>query len=400
MEECLKTARSAHWALILMCLAILIFTETPDKSEKYRKAMQELEALQVLDLQAFAVRSSTLLDEPVDAEHMTRLVDTLVSYEYPDKNSLSAASNLTAKGRALWLAEKPPQDGTLEEIFAYLQRGRVILMYPDEKHLCSDFAQKAKLGDGDFELVELTVGFLLSGKELWDRPFSYLVTIQSKRGGMIHEVRGQIRAQQHHDQRAQSFSELWGPNVSGDLKNRLGVLLVDRGGREVLFPELRSVWQDVRKEKPLLALPILEEKESSVPRLLHIPTLGFSLDASIVGIFGPVAGLAAALWLLASLLNIQALGPLDRQALGSFSWFTLFDTWPSRIITFVTFNVLPVLAYGLLVYRFYVSRVGPSWEMIICFLGSCGVFALAVIAYWRVSVLKKRACELRSLWIT
>lgn len=166
---------------------------------------------------------------------------------------------------------------------------------------------------------------------------------------------------------------------------RLGTALVGVSkGQDVFLPNLRNIWNDVFSLTPDEAVTSLQEKIEASRKAITL--FGLSVDQRAVLLVGPLAVLAAALYmflLLQSLLkDLNTAAPLQ-----PYPWIGLLQGRVSIAASCISILILPVTASSLLVWRYF---NGLNLSSLIAISATVALAAVSLLTWRALIVLRPR----------
>ncbi len=401
-EESLKSARLTHWMLILVCATL--FSVAVHQREDYSGAINELDAILDIDMDQFvkdSIQETNRLGR--DSEFALGWASgfgLFMRYEL-DKIGLDVSDSDT---RVLAFCAS----FDLERVRS-LQRSHIVRDYrdflidnigvdsvdfgaarvaealteklKDPNILQPDFISGTKLGLMVFNMdlpfhdpsgtrnfsAEMSLGFQFA--ELKRAPVN--VTIPAPPVWRVDTFEG-------------TEFQNWLRNHQ--LLNRL-VDEQDKCGQfysaESVFPQLRTVWSDVKDKTPEDAKRMLSEKAQR-----KISFFGVELNVPMVVVVGPLLILFILWYLLCDVLHLRHICKNDLHSLRTFPWLPLFAGKIAWVLCFISIPVLPMLTLFLLCWQF---RGINGWIQYISILITILSVCFSIICWYNMHELKKSA---------
>ncbi len=158
-------------------------------------------------------------------------------------------------------------------------------------------------------------------------------------------------------------------------------LVVIRDGESEALPALRDVWDTVGGLDVGAIEQTLLRKARDARRSVegNLEVFGLKVKSSVAVVAGPCVLIALLLYLLAHVYHLRTLAQDEDGLLSEFPWVALFDTWLSKILTYGSLLLLPVLGLALIV---SVSNLG-RWQKTTLLVVYCGAAVAAAGATLR-----------------
>lgn len=404
VEETLKSTRIVHRMLTLVCATVLGVALYPSEEKDYSAAVAEVDAIAKINFDKFinsSVEQVKSLAKGMDlAEAYQRAFDSAIRHELEQEGFIPPASQplnhevflpafdgdyvrtLLHRGTIQHYRDFISENMGVEYVFvepeqlarAFVSKmqdanipptseigGMKLVMSPPvyTKHTPKSFRLKMLLM---FTVPEPNLGSYLLVVE--DPPVSLVDTFDETR-----------------------FQDWLGKQKLLDRLTEHNMLDGQHDGPESIFPQLRSVWSLVANKVPEEAKRVLLEEVKKSRRTISF--LGVEIDASMVVVAGPGFALLLFLNLLSYAGHLQRISKTDKHSFCTFPWLPLFQDTISRAVSFASILILPVVAFGWSLFRFW--HIGATTLCI-----AIGVTALcAVSAYftWSRILALRKMCE-------
>jgi len=401
-EESLKSARLTHWMLILVCATL--FSVAVHQREDYTGAINELDAICSIDMDQFVndsiYETNRLGRDSEFARGWASGFGLLMRYEL-DKIGLEVSESNTDV-----IAFCASFDA---ERVRSLQRSRLIRDYRDflidnigvdsvdfgAARVAEAFAEKMK--DPNI----LRPGFL-PGTKLGLMVFNMGPPLHDPSGTRNFSTEMSLMFQFAEEKRAPVNMTITAPSVwqvgtfddtefqnwlsNHQLLNRLVDGQPKRGqfyAAESIFPQLRSVWSDVKDKTPEEAKGALSEKAQR-----KVSFFGVEIDVRKVVVIGPPLVLLILWYLLCLVLHLKRICKHNLHILYTFPWLPLFAGKTARVLCAISIPVLPIVTLCLLWWRF---RDINGWTQGISTILTIPSVFLSIICWLAMRDLKKSA---------
>jgi hypothetical protein len=171
------------------------------------------------------------------------------------------------------------------------------------------------------------------------------------------------------------------------LPNPYPSLIGGTNSSPVILPALEEVWQEVSHSTPDDAVALIDAKLSGTRRSLSM--LGITVDERVVVVAGSTVLMFLSVYLLAQLRNLASLlGKPDGSEKVPLAWPCFFSDWLSQMVSYVSILLLPVAAAISLIARagrWSEPRSVIALTATICILVS-GISALRRLKAIRISL--------------
>jgi len=402
VEESLKSARLTHWMLILVCATLL--SAAFHQREDYSGAINELDSIIDIDMDQFLKDSIQETDKlGRDSEFARGWADgfnLLMRYEL-DKIGLDVSASDTRVYTACASFD-------LEQVI-YLQRSRLVRDYRDflidnigidsvdfgAAIVATAFAEKMKnpniLRPGFLPGTKLAFMTFTMNSPIHDpsgtRNFSAEMSLGFQFAEFKH-VPVNVTITAPPVWRVDTFegTEFQNWLRNHDLLNGLVDGQPRRGGfyaADSIFPQLRSVWFDVKDKTPEEAKLVLSEKAQR-----KISFFGVEIDVALVVVAGPLLVCFILWYLLCVVLHLRRICKHDLHSLSTIPWIPLFAGKIAWVLCFISIPVLPMLTLFLLCWQF---RDINGWTQYISWIVTVFSVCLSIICWRAIHELKKSA---------
>lgn len=375
MEEHLKTIRTIHRTILVLCATVLVFAVSPNDSARYSNALQEIELLHELrkNTDSFGEYLKTAFADHIDQRFATAVKNSgiyqLTGGIRVELDATNADISISSRWYQFHIRELLDTfDSSLENILQYLQNDDPIVVFlPDFKDVtrsvCAAIDENdsvrswgKKLLSADFVLMAGTTANSASTT-------TATVTLDVE----LAEYAGYRRVTLSGAPVTVERTSIPGTGIATWFAtDELGKALIrTQDGQSLLFPGLLKVWPDIRTSDFRTARFVLESARDNARQQLAF--FGLKVHESVALVAGPVVILLALLYLLAHIKHV------DSRSSPSFPWVGLFDDPLSKLLTHTSILVLPLVANASIILRSWNTASPWTWLAIGISLGSIGV---------------------------
>jgi hypothetical protein len=405
MGELIKSCRLIHNLVMGVCAAIIAFALTPDPAETYRKALEEVQALQSVKRQAY---SDYVLQRL--AKHREELAEfDHTPFARPGRNFVLNKYAIEPQAYISW----PEADAKIGQIVDFFEGDNHAIEYgPGDEQELQKVAQKAindphgdkipktaVLEKATFvapdEVPTVQVGDQkLLTKDLPPDRLGGSVDLSLKERVPNHDIHSFYRRTDLL--RGVEEYEIDDTNLAGDwLEQGSGIyerISRKTNGRTVLFPGLKGARSEIEAQTLSAAARILQDKLDAVKREIHF--LGLTIEESIAVWVGPTTLLLLLSYFYAHLSNLNRRRFSAGDSLQNASWIALFPGAISGILTYSSVAVLPVLSALALLRRLgHIHEWTTRAAIVLCLL----LAAMAMLCIRTIGPLRKAPSENTSL---
>jgi len=368
VEETLKSARIVHHMLMLVCATVLVVAVYPSEEKDYSAAIAEVDAIVKIDLDQFinsSVQRVKSLAKGMDlAKAYQRAFDSAIRHELKQQGFIPPPSQSLNHEVFLPAFDEDYvttllHGGTIEDYRDFISENMgVEYVFVQPEQLARTFV--SKMQDTNIPPASKINGMkLVMSPPLYAKhtPKSFrlkvvlILTVPEPNLGsylLVVEDPPVSLVDTFDETRFQDWLR------KQELLDRLVERKIADGHyhtTESIFPQLRSVWSLVADKVPEEAKRVLlAEVEKSRRR---IPFFGVEIPASMVVLAGPFLALVLFLYLLSYAQHLQRIWKTETNRLCSFPWMPLFPDIISQRVSFGSILLLPLLAFGLLLVRFW-----------------------------------------------
>lgn len=391
MTDQIKTVKSAHRVLVLVCFVLLAVSSSAFEQTRYRAALEEIKNGQHLlaNIDWWETTSQVVDNETTSFNQQAEQIWDRLGLE-PVPSELRSGFVLKQK--------EPPLPTTVDELLSNFDKLSVTYFSPDfedlERHIRDDqFHLKGDIKwveiygfDGirpvfqdhsiesmiasNPELLPIKEGEVTAIAEIW----VYGSTEQS-RSVHIGPVRGELKTtaiDTKFIRQIQQALKLPGP--------------IDSKGRA--FSATKSVWHKIsgltlgEAEAALVALS--ETAAYADP----VPILGIQIPGSLIGFVAPLVIIVVLLYLLSHLTYLNGLISNAENAPDNLVWIGLFKSKLALFLTFSSIVILPIVTSFLLTWGVAAQSV---MGLFVAILVAIFVAIASVFVWQRLAGLRKKA---------
>jgi hypothetical protein len=368
VEESLKSARLIHRFLMLLCASVLAAALYPPEEKDYSGAIAEIDTIVKIDLDGFvnnSLRHVKSLAKGMDlVDAYQRAFNSAIRRElkkegfvFPSIQPLNHEVFLPAFDEDF--VRSLLHSGTIEDyrdfiaenmgieyVFvqpeflatAFVKKIRELYIPPENKIIGTQLIMPRPLyrkHEPKYLNMTLILAVLMPNSNIG----SYLVVVEDPPVSLTSTF-NETRFQDWLDKQ-QLLERLVGHRMPDSRYHTA----------ESIFPQLRSVWSLVEDKVPEEAKRVLlVEAEKS---LRTISFFNVEIPASMVVLAGPLLAVMLLLYLLSHVGHLQRICHTDTDLFCMFPWLPLFPDRISLTVFFISILLLPLIAFGCLLVRFW-----------------------------------------------
>jgi hypothetical protein len=372
MEESLKSARISYLALLAVCATVLLFGFSPNKADIYESGINELNILRSIDKSSlhdyfYEAVNTELKDFDFKAQFNKRINNYTYAKASPDIDWSPA--------KILPYAFEPlPLTATLAEIESYFLN--TYPLYVFKPHLESwEYAMTRGIRD-----IHNTVSrtdaraFIIESVNLKDSSaIAKFQKIMKTPPETINQDGSDVyatltifwaffyTAEPEQQPVRGRFVPLESYTFASwfNTQDSLRTLKQRMGDQDMLFPNLRPVWNQIRTSTIDEAIVMLNRKNSESKKSMTV--LGFTANEDIIILVAPLTILCVFLYLLVQILHIRTIEKNYAEILSEFPWIVLFPGVLSRFLTYGSLSLLPTLANTVILIRSWDMHSNSTW---------------------------------------